>query len=47
MKWADGCEVVLHKPSTHLFAFGPLLALQKAAISPATQALGEVGRLSI
>ena len=46
-RWRKLDEVGLHKPSTHFFAFGPLLSLQNTAMSPATQALGEVGRLSI
>ena len=41
------CEVGLHKPSTHFFAFGWVSSLQNVAMSPATQALGEVGRLNI
>ena len=40
------CEVGVHKPLTKFFGYGPFRSLQNAAMSPATQALGEVGRLS-
>jgi hypothetical protein len=41
------CEVGLHPPLTQFFGYNPFLSLQNAAMSLATEALGEVGRLSI
>jgi hypothetical protein len=37
------CKVGLHPPSTQFFDYGPFLSLQNAAMSPAMEALGEVG----
>jgi hypothetical protein len=41
------CEVGLHPPLTQFFGYNPFLSLQNAAMSLVTEALGEVGRLSI